>query len=466
MRRTALAAALAMLATAALPAQPAAPDDVLAHVPAPAYAAIVDVTVVPMDRERILEHQTVVVRDSRIVALGAARGTPVPAGAARIDGRGKFVAPALVDMHAHLSAGDESLGTAAGRQLALYLANGFATVRGLSAPTPILPAQLRLRDRVARGEVLGPTLYVAGPSLNGGSVTSPAAGVRMVDDAKRAGFDLLKTHGGLSAEAYDSVAAAAKRDGLALVGHVTPEYGLARAYAAGQQIEHLDGWIAAIVADGVAVPPGQLVLDPAVLARVDARKLDSVVRETVRRGIWNGPTLALFETLASDETPEQLAQRPGLRYLPAAEVARWAPAKAQILAAPAEGRAAFVTLRRRIVRALHDAGAKLLVGSDSPQLYMAPGDAALREIDAFVAAGLTPYAALEAATRNPAEWLGRTDAGTVAAGKRADLVLLDANPLVDTANLRKVAGLFVGGRWLDASTLAALRAGVLARVQG
>jgi imidazolonepropionase-like amidohydrolase len=467
MTRHFLLAGGALLALALpLAGQAPAPADVLSRVPAAAPAAIVDVTVVPMDRERLLEHQTVVLREGRVVALGPTRTTAVPAGALRVDGRGRYVMPGLVDMHAHFSAGDASLDTPAGRQLALYLANGFTTARGLSAPAAILPAQLQLRDRVARGETLAPTMYVAGPSINGNSAKTPADGVRMVEEQKRAGYDVLKTHGGLSAETYDSVAATARRLGIPLVGHVTPEYGLSRAYAAGQQVEHLDGWIAAVVKDGTPVPPGQLVLDPAVLAQVDARKLDSLVRETVRRNIWNGPTLALFETLASDETPEQLAARPGLRYVSAAEVARWAPAKTQILGAPAEGRAAFVALRRRIVRSLHDAGAKLLVGSDSPQLYMAPGDAALREIDAFVAAGLSPYAALEAATRNPAEWLGRADAGTVAVGKRADLLLLDANPLADPANVRKIAGLFVGGRWLDAAALQGLRAGVLARVQG
>jgi imidazolonepropionase-like amidohydrolase len=286
-----------------------------------------------------------------------------------------------------------------------------------------------------------------------------------VAEAKRAGFDAIKTHGGFaSAEAYDSMAATARRLGIPLVGHVTSEYGLARAMAAGQQIEHLDGWISAALRDGVPAPQGsdQFLLDPAVLAQVDDAKLRALVAETVRRGIWNGPTLALFGTLGSDTTAEQLARRPELRYTPAAALAQWAPQRTQLLGAPAEARHAYLALRDRIVRELHAAGARLLVGSDSPQLYMTPGYGALREIDAFVAAGLSPYAALEAATRNPAEYLGRADAGTVAVGKRADLLLLDGDPLASVANLRRVAGVMAGGRWLDAARLDALKEGVRA----
>jgi imidazolonepropionase-like amidohydrolase len=455
----ALAALAAFLGLAA-PAAAQAPDPAAAlrDLPPAGTVAFVDVSVVPMDRERVLERQTVVVRDGRVAAIGPARSTPVPAGASRVDGRGKFLAPGLVDMHAHVAQGTESLADPAGRQLALSLAAGVTTLRGLVAA----PTALALRDRVARGEVLGPTLYVAAPSLNGNSVTSPADGVRLVERAKRDGYDVLKIHGGVSAETYDSIAVAARRAGLRLVGHVTPEYGLARALAAGQQVEHLDGYIAASLRDGVDAPPGQFVLDPAVLAQVDSARLRAVIAETVRRGVWNGPTLALFATLASDETAEQLATRPELRYTPPQALAQWAAQRSPLTQAPAEGRHAYVALRNLLVRELHRAGGRLLVGSDSPQIYMTPGFGALREIEAFVAAGLSPYAALEAATRNPAEFLGRADAGTVATGKRADLILLDGNPLADVANLRRLSGVMVGGRWLDAARLAALREGVYA----
>ncbi len=290
-RLTATVAGLALLVGAAR-AQDAspAPTTALRDLPAAGPVAFVDVSVVPMDRQRVLAHQTVVVDGGRVVALGPASAARIPAGAARVDGRGKFLLPGLVDMHAHLAAGTESLADPAGRQLALYLATGFTTVRSLGIPAANGPAALALRDRVARGEVLGPTLVVASPSVNGNSARTPADAARLVAEAKAAGYDAIKTHGNFaSAEAYDSMAATARRVGIPLVGHVTPEYGLARAMAANQQIEHLDGYIAAVLRDGVSAPGGQFILDPALLAQVDEGKLRALIQETVRRGIWNGP---------------------------------------------------------------------------------------------------------------------------------------------------------------------------------
>ena len=134
--------------------------------------------------------------------------------------------------------------------------------------------------------------------------------------------------------------------------------------------------------------------------------------------------------------------------------------------APAEGRARFLALRRTLVRALHEAGAKLLVGSDGPQFFMTPGYGVHRELEALVGAGLSPYAALEAATRTPAEYLGRADAvGTVATGKRADLVLLEADPLADIRNAQRIAGVMVGGRWVPGAELERMKGAVEAAVK-
>jgi imidazolonepropionase-like amidohydrolase len=161
----------------------------------------------------------------------------VPRGAARVDGRGKFLMPGLVEMHTHLAPGAGLPTDPAGRQLALMLANGITTARGLIAP----PGYLALRERVRRGEVLGPELLVAGPSVNGQSAPTPAEAVRLVTEARAAGYDLIKTHGGLTREAYDSMIATAQRLGLRVAGHVTQGYGLAHAMASGQQVEHHDG---------------------------------------------------------------------------------------------------------------------------------------------------------------------------------------------------------------------------------
>lgn len=420
---------------------------------APERVAFVDVTVVPMDRERLIPHQTVIVQDGRITALGNVGATPVPAGAVRVSGQNKFLAPGLADMHAHFAPGTESLDDGAGRQLALYLATGFTTVRGLGGA----PSALGLRDRIRRGELVGPSLIVASPSINGRSVHSPAEAAAKVREAKAAGFDLIKTHGMFpTGESYDSLVAAVRQQHLPLSGHVTPEYGLPRAMDAGQQIEHLDGFIAEVLKPGAPAPDGgQMILDPAVLTQIDDAKVQALARAFAERKLWNGPTLALFTTIMSDETAESLAARPELKYVPKSAVTPFVAQKQQILAqTPADGRHLFLAARDRIVKSLWQSGAKLMVGSDSPQFFMVPGYSALREIDAFQDAGLTPYAALEAATRNPAEYLGRSaDVGTVAVGKRADLVLLGKNPLESTRNLSPLEAVVVGGRLLDRRTL-------------
>lgn len=440
-----------------------APTDLPRPLPAAGTIAFVDVSVIPMDRDRVVDHQTVIVKNGRIAAMGPAASVAVPADAQRIPAAGKYLMPGLVDMHAHFSPGTETIDSPAGQQLALFLGTGFTTVRGLGGS---VATALGLRDRINRGEVLGPRFVVASPSVNGQSARTIADVVSQVEAAKKAGYDLVKTHGMFpSAAYYDSLVAATKRVGLPLVGHITPEYGLERAIAAHQQIEHLDGYIGAMLEDGIPAPPGQILADPDLLARIDRKKMQAAVDKTVAMGIWNGPTIALFETITSDETPEQLALRPEMRYVPPAMLQQFMQQKASTMMIPVEGRHGFIELRRELLRSLYKSGAKLLVGSDSPQFFMIPGYSALREIEAFVGAGLPPFAALAAATRNPAEFLGWAgDAGTVETGKRADLILLDANPLASIANIHALNGVMVNGRWLDAGRLAALRDAVAGAV--
>lgn len=431
------------------------------HPQAGAATAFVDVTVIPMDRERTLEHQAVVVSNGRIVAVGPVASTQIPRGAARIDGRGKFLIPGLVEMHAHFAPGGESITEPSGRQLALYMVTGFTTVRGLNGAS----SARALRDRIASDSLIGPRLIVGSPSVNGHSAHSVAEVVSLVEQAKRDRYDLIKTHGQFpSSDYYDSLVVAAKRAGLPLVGHVTPEYGLARAIAAHQQIEHLDGYIAAVMADGIQAPGGQLLADANLLTHVDNAKVKAVAEKTAKEGIWNDPTISLFETIASDETASELLARPEMQFATEAEKKQFTAQKTGVLAnVPADGRARFIEVRRQLLRALHDAGAKLMTGSDSPQFFQLPGYGTIREIESFVRAGLSPYAALEAATRNPAEYLGTlADAGTVAAGKRADLVLLDANPLVDISNIRRLAGVMFKGHWMDKPALDSLKTRIAA----
>jgi imidazolonepropionase-like amidohydrolase len=420
----------------------------------PNVFAFVGVSVVPLDRERVIENQTVVVRAGRIVEIGPAGKTKVPAGAAQIDGRGKFLMPGLADMHAHLFPGEGNANDLAAQQLILYLANGVTTVRNMIGA----PAHVVLRERVAEGKVLGPTIITAGPPLTGKDAVSPEVAERMVASQKQAGYDFLKVHEGLKPEVYEAIVAAARKAGLPFAGHVTATVGLSRALAARQaSIEHLDGYLQALVPEDSPVPPppSQVVLGP-VLEHIDERRLPALAKATRAAGVFNTPTLALFKIVVSPDDPSEFSKWPELRYVPAKMREGFARQKAGINAGeiPEAERRRYLELRDHTVKALYDAGAKLLVGPDSPQLFLVPGFGTHREMAAMAEAGLTPYAVLQAATRNAAEYLGAAgEFGTIEAGKRADLVLLDANPLQSVSNAARVAGVLVRGRWLPRAEL-------------
>ena len=413
--------------------------------------AFVGVSVLPLDSDQVLRDQTVVVVGPRIQTIGPTASTPVPEGATRIDGQGRYLMPGLADMHLHLQPGEGNPTDAAGHQLSLLLANGITTARALVAP----PTGLTVRDRVAHGQVLGPLLRVAGPSLHAKSVKGPQQAREWVRQYKVAGYDLIKTHGGLGRETYDAMMQEAQAQGLRGSGHVTPDVGLTRALEAGQQLEHLDGYLAALLPPGDKAEVGQVEFGGA-LSRMDLARLPALAEATKRAGIYNSPTLALFEVVASEGELPELRGRRELRYVPSSAVDAWIQAllTGPLAQAPPAGKHRFLELRRQVLRGLHAAGAPLLVGSDSPQLFMVTGFALHREMAAQVAAGLPPLAVLQAATRNAAAYFGESDQwGTVAAGQRADLLLLNGNPLEDIQLARAIAGVMVRGQWLPKSEL-------------
>lgn len=405
----------------------------------PGVVAFVNVDVVPMDRERVLEGRTVIVRGDRIVEVGSVGEVTVPEDAVRVDGGGRYLIPGLAEMHGHVPAPDA--GERLDEVLFLWVANGITTVRGMLGE----PGQLELRKRANSGAILSPSLHLAGPPLSGRSVDSPDDAAEMVRSQERRGWDFIKVLPGLTRAEYDAMARTAHEVGIPFVGHVPEEVGLVAALEAGQQtIDHLDGYIRHL--DGASGP-------------VSEAELDAIVRRTREAGTRVVPTMALWEVLVGALGAETLTGYPELRYVPAEQVERWTESQRRRLAAPdfdAARARRIADNRVRILRALHEGGVPVLMGTDSPQRFSVPGFSLRRELRRMLAAGMSPWEILASGTRDVGSYLStEDDFGTVAPGQRADLVLLEANPLDDILNVTRIAGVMVRGRWLSGDEIRA-----------
>ena len=418
--------------------------------------AITDVTVVPMSSDGVLVHHTVVLRGDRIAAVAPRASVQLPSGVTVIDGAGKWLIPGLADMHVHTWYDDD---------LVLFLAAGVTTVRNMWG----VPKHLAWRSQIARGERLGPTIVTAGALIDGappdwaGSVvlTRPEAAEPLVIAQKAAGYDFLKPVDRLTPAAYQALAAAGQRHGMALAGHVPIEVGLDGVLAAHQRsVEHLDGYLAALVRPGVALPSVDdgPAWTRAALAALDPARLPGLIDRTIAAGTWNCPTLVVYDRMPEVHAASELAQRTlWLDKVPAARRAAWAHelAGAHVTVEDAATTRAANAQLAKIAAALAAASAPILVGTDTGGPFMVPGEALHDEIELLVAAGVPRPRVLRAATADAWRFLGQPhEAGVVEVGARADLVLVASDPL--TGPLPLVPdGVMVRGRWLPRSELAA-----------
>ena len=385
--------------------------------------AFTNVNVVPMTSETVLANQTVVVQNGRITALGPAASIKVPAGATRIEGRGKYIMPGLAEMHGHIPGQNVPF---AERVSFLYVAGGVTTVRGMQGH----PNQFELRKRVQAGELIGPRMFLSSPPLSGNNVADVATAETMVRNYKSAGYDLLKIHEGLRPEVYDKIVATAREVNIPFGGHVPNDVGVVNALRAKQtSIDHLDNYVDVISSE----------MDIAAL-----------VDQTVKAGVAQVPTMPLWEVLRGLHDPATMMDRAELRYMPAQMVEGWRNQVTNIRGQTNPQNAAReIDLRNKLLKAMSDAGAFLLLGSDAPQLFSVPGFSVQREMETWAQAGISPYKILQAGTTSVAKYLNdEANSGTVAVGKRADLLLLDANPLQDVRNVARKSGVMFNGRWL------------------
>ena len=409
--------------------------------------AFVGVNIVPMDSPRVLENHTVLVDGDRITALGPSGDVDVPAGAARIEGEGRYLIPGLTEMHGHLP-NPNMPAEVTENVLFLYVANGVTTVRGMQGNA----SQLELRERIASGALLGPRLILGSPSLNGNRVESVEQAESLVREYHEAGFDLLKVHEGLTAEEYDAIATTAIELDIPFAGHVTDNVGLFHALDAGQTtIDHLDNYVQALVPEDElpAVPPGLRGVD-ALLDSVDESRFETVITRTLEADASVVPTMVLWESglFPLEGSDVLLEERTEIQYMPKDMVAAWSEAvDSRIGEVDGETMRRFADLRRRILSQLHQGGVRILFGTDSPQIFSVPGFSVPREMALYVEVGMSPYEVLASATRVVGEYFDE-DSGTIAPGQRADLVLVDGNPLEAIENASRRAGVMVAGRWV------------------
>ncbi|MDP9199783.1 MAG: amidohydrolase family protein [Pseudomonadota bacterium] len=406
-------------------------------------------TVITMDGGRVLEKHDLLVQDGRIARIAPTGTAAAPAGTTVVDGTGRFLLPGLAEMHAHVP-GPEPAGYAEDL-LTLFVAHGITTIRGTLGQ----PLHLELRARIERGELIGPRLFTSGPSINGNTAPDAATAERMVRDQKTAGYDFLKLHPGLERDVFDALVATARAETIPFSGHVSTEVGVIHALAAKQSaIDHLDGYIMALAAERCADDSeraGFMGLGFADCA--DESRIPALVTATKAAGTSMVPTQILVEQWAAPPTDAMLRARVAYRFLSPATIAQWQKSRMQFDQVSPQAQR-FLELRHELLRQMHAAGVPILLGSDAPQLFNIPGESTFAELELYGRIGLSPMDALATGTVNVASFFGQEDRfGRLREGLEADVLLLSADPMTDLANVRKLEGVMLRGRWLPRARL-------------
>ena len=443
-RRISLGVSVGVALAVAAGPTPAAPQS--------GTTVFVDVAVLPMDRERILENQTVVVQGGVIQELAPSHRVQVPDGARIIDGQGLFLMPGLADMHVDLPSAQATSEQVADFMF-LLLASNILAARGMEGTSN----HLRIKREVASGEILGPTIWVGAPPLGGANAQDTIQTVEQMLANRSAGYDYQTIYGDFPLEVWEAMAEEAHSRGYTFGGTIPPSIGLRTALSTGiSTVEHLDGYLGEVVSDDVKsrLDAGEPVSLAVQLEAVEGRKTRAMAAHTRSSDTWVVPTLHALESRFTARNVDSLLTLPEMAYVPSYISDAWILEAGSGPAADSATGALMVQVHRRILRSLTMAGVGVLMGTDTPGLFHVPGFSLRHELRSLQAAGLTPYEILVTGTRNVAEYARRelleeSNFGTVEAGNRADLLLLRANPFDDLEALWDQEGIMVRGRWMD-----------------
>lgn len=424
--------------------------------------AFIGATVVTMDEQGlVLRDQTVIVEGERISAIGPRDAVRVPRGARLIDATGRYLMPGLADMHVHLEHIEDP------GILDLFVASGVTTVRNMDGRPYILEWKRRIEAR----ELRGPRIISAGPLLDGDPpilpdnlvVPSKEEAASVVAAQKDAGYDLVKVYTNLSPDVYRSVVTSAAAHGLPVAGHVPRGIDLDEALAGLSSIEHvttLGRWLESEDSPSYGRwnwTKLHLAM-PLSLARVE-----EVSQRIAEASVAVVPTLVQADRgIASEETVSRWLESEELSVISEEGREFWRESVLRPVARMDTGDWKAVSLgaenRRAVVRELYESGVTILAGTDTPNPFVVPGASLHEELANLVSAGLPPVAALAAATRQAAAFLGEQDEwGTVEVGARADLLLLESDPLQAIDNTRHIVGVLLGGEWIPRAALDEVR---------
>jgi imidazolonepropionase-like amidohydrolase len=437
--------------------------------PLPPPVVVRNVNVVDVSTGRVVPDSTVIIRGGRIARVG--KYLKVPKNAQVVDGTGKYLIPGLWDMHVHIFSNVSAPGTDnKDDYFPLFIANGVTGVRDTFTDADDLKILSRWRAEINGGKMIGPRVVGGSPIIDGVPVLQPnSVGVAndveartAVRESKASGSAFIKVYENLSRESYYAIADESKKLGLPFIGHVPNSLTPQEASDAGQKsIEHLTRMMIACSSDesnfkNIKNQEWTPELRRKLFDSFSEQKCGEVARLFVKNGTWHDPTLVeeVGRFLGDDG---KLAADDRLRFVSKAEVEGWLKFSKRFSPDNRKMRESVFQRSLEIVKIMHRAGVPLLAGTDVGNPYVYAGSSLHDELAWLVRAGLTPHAALQTATLNPAKFLGmESSLGTIAEGKIADLVLLDADPLADINNTKKINAVITDGKLLRRAELDAM----------